>query len=90
MTNDNIISLGEVRAHQNCDARHWTPLEALKSLVRQIEAGELNPCAVSAWYWDSHKDGSTSLHYAAAGLTYEQHIAMLSLAHHKTVADWRT
>lgn len=84
-----VVSLGEARAHKDSDARHWSPLDALKALVRDIEAGQINPVAISAWYWHENSDKSTSLHYSAAGLTYEQHVAMLGLAHHKTIADWR-
>jgi hypothetical protein len=89
VTDDKVISLGNVRAHQQNDARAWTPLEALKALVRDIEAGAVNPVAMSAWYWHKNADGSTSLHYSAAGLTHEQHVAMLLAAQHDALKSWR-
>lgn len=38
-----VRSLGEVKAEKAQDCRLWTPLEALKALVRDIEAGEIAP-----------------------------------------------
>ena len=91
MKDENVISLGEIRAHQKDDAREWTALEALRSLIRRIEAGEINPVGITTWYWDAAGGPQPPkvLRYTAAGLTHEQHVALLAMAQRDALARWR-
>jgi hypothetical protein len=40
---DEVIDLSVVRASKSSDALDWTPVLALKKVVSEIEAGEINP-----------------------------------------------
>ena len=82
MTNK-IESLSTKRAVKSGDCRDWTPLEALKQLITNIEGGELNPDMICICMRQIRKiDGEERerAHYPRimAGVTQIECIGLLS------------
>lgn len=86
---DEPISLAAARATKAEDCRLWSPLDALKDLVRRIEAGEVNPTQLVVHYFEETADGCRNHHYTAAGVTFPEHLALLAVAQHRTLEMWR-
>lgn len=86
---DKVIGFAEARAHAASDARLWTPLEALKALVRDIESGKHNPQHLAIHYIEGDLDkGGGSYGYCIAGLSTTQHIALLEVARTDALKEW--
>lgn len=86
---DEPISLAEVRAVKAQDSRLWSPRDALASVLRAIDSGEIAPTAISIDYYEDTPDGDLSHHYTVSNLTREQRIAMLVLAQQRALEEWR-
>ena len=84
---DKVISLNERRAYVFGTSKLWSPLDALKKLVVEIESGVIEPESLIILGWDK-KDANSIFIQEAAGLTYEQAISLLSLAKHNMLRDW--
>lgn len=61
-----VVSLGERRAERGNDARLWTPAEAARALLRDIESGAIAPRAIYVAMVESGPRGS-SYPYITAG-----------------------
>ena len=86
-------NLNEKRAEKMQDNRLWTPLDCLKALVRDIEIGDINPCALHVSYWETNdgsenKESSKSYKYASSNLTRPEEIALLNVALKYALEDW--
>lgn len=69
------------------DSRLWTPLDALKELVRAIEAGEENPEGLVIHWWEE-KRGERDYRYLASKVTFPDHLALLDVAHNQVLKEW--
>lgn len=83
-----IKSLSSARAAKTNDCFDWTPLDALKDLVKGIEDGKINPSNLVVHYFEADKDGGRRHHYQAAGLTFPDHIALLHVAMDRALREW--
>ncbi len=72
------VSLTEARAQRSEDSRLWTPRDALISLLRDIDSGEINPDALVTVCRTKDEDGSYRTTFANA--TPDVHVAMGLLA----------
>lgn len=81
--------LAKRRSQKNNDALLWTPLDALEDTIERIKSGELSPDRISIQMLsDPDKNGNRVHTYCAAGVNYETHIAMLSVALQRTINEW--
>lgn len=71
---DHPISLSEARAHREHDSRLWTARDALISMLRDIDSGEINPDALVAVCRTKDEDGSYRTTFVNA--TPDVHVAM--------------
>ena len=80
------INLAKPRADKADDCRLWTPLDALKDLIRQIEDGEVAPDRLIVIH---HKGaaGPGDLYVRFAGVDKLQTLALLSIALHEATGD---
>lgn len=82
------ISLAEARAKAADDATLWTPADALRSALRRIEAGEINPSRLAIHYLEAEPDKGQRHDHIVAGLTYETHLVLLEVAKQRLLNDW--
>ena len=59
-------SLNEIRAHKEQDGRKWQPRDALIQLLREIDAGELDPDLL-VMIWRTTSGESTNCLYSVSG-----------------------
>lgn len=83
-----VVNLNEVRAEKEQDSRAWTPLEALKAAVRDIEEGRANPEKLVVHYLERKEDGRYKTKYYASGLLITEHIGLLEIAKQQTINEW--
>lgn len=81
------ISLGERRAVANGDCREWTPIECVRALLRDLEAGLLKPEQLCVHMLTPNGEGHRHKYYVA-GMSFPQHIAMLEVAKQRAVSEW--
>lgn len=82
------INLAERRAIQADDSTLWTPLDAARALVRDLESGEKAPTQLVVHMWTPDPDGGRRHNYVAAGLTYETHLTLLVIAQQRLISEW--
>ena len=75
------------RAEKKQDSREWSCLDALEDTIQHIKSGEIKPESMAIHWWEKQDDGRTH-HYQVSGLTYPEHIALLSLAEYRVITDW--
>jgi hypothetical protein len=75
------------RANKMQDCREWSCLDALEDTIQRIKSGEIRPTCMAIHFWEKHDNGRTH-HYQVSGLTFPEHIALLSLAEHRVITDW--
>ena len=80
--------LAKRRAEKMQDSREWTALDALEDLVAQVRAGTLQVDQLGIHWFKNLPDGGYEHHYCAAGMTYQQHIALLHIALDRVARDW--
>lgn len=86
---EKVITIGEIKADKTGDCRHWTPLEALEALVRDIKSGEIVPDgSMCLQMWLKREDGGTEFFQRNAGVTHDQAASMLALAQYKNCKSW--
>lgn len=83
------ISLAEARAVNAEDAKLWSPLDALKALIRDIEAGEVSPTWIAVHWLERQEGGNLNYGYSIAGMSRAEHIALLSIAQANAIEGWR-
>lgn len=66
--------------NNNGNAANWTPREALISVLRKIDSGELDPTALMVISMTRESDGHTSTYYTSAGPDLPTSIGMLEIA----------
>lgn len=76
--NDHPVSLTEAKANRDQDSRLWTPRDALISLLRDIDSGEINPNALVAVC--RHQDDGGAYRTTFVNATPDIHVAMGLLA----------
>jgi hypothetical protein len=47
---DSVVSISELRSNRSGDAADWTPRDAIISMLRAIDRGEVNPKALVIAY----------------------------------------
>lgn len=62
------INLNAVRSRKTGDCQDWTPLDALKELVQEIEAGEADPDMLYVCMRERSEDNSAEYNFKAAGV----------------------
>lgn len=68
MSDEPPINFNEHRAVKADDATLWTPVEALKKVLREIESGEISPRLVYiAMQSQRREDGLAAYNYVYAG-----------------------
>lgn len=80
------ISLARARAEREQNSKLWTPLDCLKALITDIEAGIINPAAVYVTMVIS-EDAKTKLSYACAGLSRLEAVGLLAQQLHETMSN---
>lgn len=88
--NDEPVSLAKARADKTNDCREWTPLDALKDLVADIEAGRAKPTQLVVHFMEEAEAGRRIYRYSAAGITYPEHVCLLAVAQARIIGDWQT
>lgn len=84
-----VESLAEARALKENDSRLWTALDALKSVVRDIENGtEPMPEALAIHWYEPLPDGGKRHRFCVAGLRFPDHIALLEIGKQRCISDW--
>ena len=82
------ISLAEARAVKANDSQLWSPADALRHALRQIENGEINPTSLMIDWFEGEPDGGFRHCYTLSGLTVQGRIAMLQAALTRAVNEW--
>lgn len=91
MTDDKITFIEDAQskkreqsAEASGDCRQWTPLDALKQAISEIEAGDLNPEAIYIAFYERDPDNRiVSYPFYCAGGTNIQITGLL--AHHLAI-----
>lgn len=82
------VSLAAARAIKAQDSQLWSPADALRHVLGQIESGECAPTKIAIDYFVPEPDGGYRHHYAVAGLSVEGRIAMLQAALTRAINEW--
>lgn len=80
-------NLGERRANATGDCRCWTPIECLQALIRDLQNGVIQPEQIAIHMMIRTPQGWRH-DYRCAGLSFQQHIALLEVARFKTLQEW--
>ena len=83
------VSLAARRAALAGDCKLWTPADALRDALKDIEAGTIAPEQMVIHLFEETEDARWRHHYYAAGVTYQEHVALLEMAKAATLEDWR-
>jgi hypothetical protein len=86
---DEPINLAKARAEKANDSRLWTPIDALKDVISEIEAGKIKADQIAIHWRETNEDGSCDFCYCVAGLTFSDHIALLHAALARVLELWR-
>ena len=71
------------------DSTLWSPLDALRAAIEDIESHEINPTKLSVFFIEETPENRMRPHEYVAGFTYAEHVAFL-LAHLlHTIDEWR-
>ena len=73
-------SLSEIAADKADDCRKWTPRDLLISLLRQIDAGEIEPSSMLVCYEAMNEDDEGDQFIALSGMRRTHAIGMLTTA----------
>lgn len=88
-----IVHFNEAKADLSGDSRDWSPLDMLKALVRDIEEGKVKPCSgmcIHFWEDGSDEEGAGRVHtFFVSGMTFSEHLSLLTVAAHETIARYR-
>lgn len=84
-----MLSFAEARAKAAGDATMWEARDALQSLLRRIDAGEIKADRLVIHYREPQPDGSFRQFHCVAGVDFESHLAMLVLAQAMLLEEWR-
>ena len=71
------------------NSNDWKPLDALKSLVKAIEDGEADPNQLAVIYWHGDEEQGRDMGYYVAGLSFPEYVALLNVALHRALDEWR-
>lgn len=87
-----ITNLNAERAHREGDSRLWSPIDMVEQLLADLKSGEINPEEIIVHFFEpsdpKKPEGKKRHGYAVAGVTYPSHIALLTVAKTRVVADW--
>ncbi len=83
-----IVHFAEAKADRSGDSRDWSPLDMLKSLVRDVEEGRVKTNQICVHFW-VNEDGGRVHHNSVAGMTFPDHVALLTVALHECVDNWK-
>lgn len=78
MDADKIVSLGAERASRAHDARQWKPIEAVRQLLADMEAGVIDPTMIYIAMRYSTGDGGSAHPFMQAGMNDIETIGLLS------------
>jgi hypothetical protein len=85
-----VVKMDEIakkRAEIKGDSREWTALDCLEDLISEIKEGKVNPKKMVIHFL--HEENETEFHhYSCAGVTYQDHIAILNLALKRVLEEW--
>lgn len=84
---DAPVSIGEIRSERERDAAKWTPRDALVSLLREIDSGEVKSTAVVVLMRVEYDDGSTAVRYVVATPSGDTTLALIEKAKHQIIKD---
>lgn len=79
---DEPLSIGEIRAAKSADASNWSPREALVSLLRNIDRGEVSPDVLVISYRDNRRTWFT-----VAGPDAASALGVMEIAKHRMLRD---
>lgn len=80
------ISIAESKALSKRDARHWTPREALISVLRDIDSGKVSPTLMVIHWKTGKEDNSYTTGYAVAGGIKHEILGVMAEAVHEIIA----
>lgn len=76
------------RADKMQDCREWTAIDALEDMVAQVKAGKMKVDQLAIHWFENLPEGGYKHHYCVAGVTFQQHIALLHVGLTRVVDDW--
>lgn len=79
--------LAKRRAEREDDSKLWKPVDALEDVLASVKSGERKPTQLIIWYVEDGEQKMT-VNYCVAGVTREEHIALLALAQRNMLDDW--
>ncbi len=84
--------LADARSSKSDDCRHWSPLDALLTMVGDIQEGKISPDQLLIIYRrpDNPGDERTTYHmnFFASGMTRQEHLALLELHWFRYMKEW--
>jgi len=83
-----VTNLGAVRAIRSGDARKMKPVDLLRHLLSEIEAGTLEPSKLAVLWFEGEPETYTR-GAAFAGLDRVETIALLDVTHADIMDAWR-
>lgn len=83
------INLAAARAAKHDDGKLWEPLDCLKQVVADIEAGVLDPQSVHVSLMLRDKEDCIRHRWYQAKLTRAEQIAFLQVAVQELIEDWK-
>lgn len=79
--------LAKRRAERKDDAKLWKPIDALEDVLASLKSGERTPSQLVIWYMEETPEKMT-VNYCVAGVTRQEHVALLALAQRQMLEDW--
>jgi hypothetical protein len=79
--------LAEARAVKSANSKLWSPEDAIRAMLRDIENGEIKPKEMAVWYFEEAPDGGQTLCCCVAGLDRQGHVYLLNNALRRVLED---
>ena len=84
---DRVVDLATARASRSGYAKDWTPLMALKAVVREIEDGTMAPDMVFVAMRQTHGEETASYDFACAGGDDVHLVGLLTMHVHQLLNE---
>lgn len=84
---DETISLAEARAIKNNDSSMWTPADCLRSVLKEIDDGKINPVNILILFEGDLENDNSQLMRRASQLTKAEESLLLMVAAHSLAEE---
>lgn len=80
--------IARAKAEKNNDSRLWSTEDALEDVLQRLRAGQIKPDQLAIHWFENLPGGGYRHGYTVAGVTFQQHMALLHVGLDRTMKAW--